>query len=229
MPNNRLLATLRRKDREHLLAACDEVELAIGDVLWEPQKRIRYVYFPLDCFISQLVPIDARENLELALVGNEGMLGAPLVLGVNSSSMQALVQGSGTALRMSAASFRREFEQLSALRQQLNRYIYVLQAQLALTAACINFHSLDLRLARLLLMTHDRVVGLGNFHVTHQVLAQMLGVRRVGVTNAAGLLQKRKILSYTRGDITILNRAGLEKASCGCYQASRDVYAKILG
>ena len=229
MPNNRLLANLRRKDRDHLLEACDEVELAIGDVLWEPQERIRHVYFPLDCFISQLVPVDARNNLELALVGNEGMLGTSLVLGVKSSSLQALVQGSGAALRMSTASFRRELDQLPAFRQQLNRYVHVLQAQLALTAACIGFHSLDLRLARLLLMTHDRVVGLGNFHVTHQVLAQMLGVRRVGVTNAAGLLQKRKILSYTRGNIKILNRAGLEKASCGCYQASNNLYERVLG
>jgi CRP-like cAMP-binding protein len=228
MPNNRLLASLRRKDRDHLLEACDEVELTIGDVLCEPQKRIRHVYFPRDCFVSQLVPVDARENLELALVGNEGMLGSPLVLGVYSSSMQALVQGSGTALRMSATSFRRELDQLPAFRKQLNRYVYVLQAQLASTAACISFHSLDLRLARCLLMTHDRA-GSGNFHLTHKLLAQMLGVRRVGVTNAAGIMQKRKLLSYRRGEITIVNRAGLEKASCSCYQASRDMYERVLG
>ena len=229
MPNNHLLAALRRKDRDHLLAACDEVELTIGDVLWEPRMRIRHVYFPIDCFISQLVPIDARKDLELALVGNEGMLGTSLVLGVSSSFLQAVVQGSGAALRMSAVSFRRELDQLPAFRQQLNRYVHVLQAQLALTAACISFHSLDLRLANLLLMSHDRVVGLGSFHLTHQVLAQMLGVRRVGVTNAAGILQKRRLLSYRRGEITILDRAGLEKASCGCYQASKDVYAEVLG
>jgi CRP-like cAMP-binding protein len=228
MQSNRLLATLRRKDRDHLIAACDEIELTIGDVLWEPNKRIRHVYFPLDSFISQLVPVDARENLELAMVGNEGMLGTSLALGVNSSMLQARVQGSGTALRLDVVSFRRELEHTPALRTQLNRYIYVLQNQLALTAACINFHSIDLRLARWLLMTHDRA-DFGSFHLTHKFLAQMLGVRRVGITNAAGLLQKRKLLSYTRGHITILNRAGLEKASCGCYQTSKDMYRQVLG
>ena len=228
MPNNRLLASLRRTDRDHVIDACDEVELTIGDVIWEPQMRIRHVYFPLDCFISQLVPVDARKNLELALVGNEGMLGTRLVLGVNASSMQALVQGSGAALRMSAASFRRKLDELPAFQQQLHQYVYVLQAQLALTAACISFHSLDLRLARWLLMTHDRA-GSGSIHLTHKFLAQMLGVRREGITNAAGILQKRKLLSYSRGEITILNRAGLEKATCSCYQASKDVYARVLG
>jgi CRP-like cAMP-binding protein len=228
MRRNRLLAKLSRKDREHLRAACDEVELCIGDILWEPQRRIRHVYFPLDSFISQLVPIDARENLELALVGNEGMLGTSLALGVNSSMLQALVQGSGTALRLDAASFRRELEDIPALRKQLHRYIYVLQIQLALTAACINFHSLDLRLARWLLMTHDRA-DFGSFHLTHKLLAQMLGVRRVGVTNAAGLMQKCNLLKYSRGEITILNRAGLEKVACSCYQASKDVYEGVLG
>ena len=228
MQSNRLLSALNRKDHRQLFAACDEVELTIGDILWEPHKRIPYVYYPLDSFISQLVPVESRKNLELALVGNEGMLGIPLVLGVNSSSMQALVQGSGTALRMSAVTFRRELDQLPALRKQLSRYAYVMQAQLAMTAACISFHSLDLRLARWLLMTHDRA-GPGSFHLTHKFLAQMLGVRRVGITNAAGQLQKQKLLSYSRGTITILNRAGLEKASCGCYQASKDLYESVLG
>lgn len=228
MLKNRLLASLPRKDHLQLLASCDEVDLSIGEVLWEPQRRIRYVYFPIDCFVSQLVPIDARENLELALIGREGMLGVPLVLGVNYSTMQSLVQGSGSALRMSTASFRRELEQRPALRQKLNRYVYVLQAQLAVTAACISFHSLDLRLARWLLMTHDQT-GSGSIHLTHKFLAQMLGVRRVGITNAAGVLQRRKLLSYKRGEITILNRAGLERASCSCYQASKNAYENVLG
>jgi CRP-like cAMP-binding protein len=207
---DQLLAALRRKDRDHVIAACGEVELTIGDVLWEPNKRIRHVYFPLDSFISQLVPVEARENLELSMVGNEGMLGTSLVLGVNSSMLQARVQGSGTALRLDVASFRRELEHIPALRKQLNRYIYVLQNQLATTAACINFHSLDLRLARWLLMTHDRA-DFGSFHLTHKFLAQMLGVRRVGITNAAGLLQKRKLLSYSRGHITICMREFSDK------------------
>ncbi|MGB5245193.1 MAG: Crp/Fnr family transcriptional regulator [Woeseia sp.] len=228
MESNRLLAGLSRKDHRQLITACEVVELDSGEVLWEPQSLIRHVYFPLDGFVSQLVPFDSRDNLELSLVGNEGMLGTPLILGVNNSILQALVQGSGTSLRMSTATFRRELKQLPALRQRLNRYIYVLQSQLALTAACISFHSLDLRLARWLLMTHDRS-GSGSFHLTHQFLAQMLGVRRVGITNAAGLLQKRELLSYSRGEITILNRRGLEKASCSCYKVSKDAYDRVLG
>lgn len=228
MQRNQLLAGLRRKDQDQLIAICDVVDLSIGDILSEPQSRIRNVHFPLDSMISQLVPVDSRENLGLALVGSEGMLGTPLVLGVPSSNLQARVQGSGTALRMSAASFRRVLEQTPALRKKLDRYIHVLQAQLALTAACISFHSLDLRLARWLLMTHDRA-GPGSFHLSHKFLAQMLGVRRVGITNAAGNLQKCKLLSYSRGDITILNRAGLEKASCSCYRASQDIYDSVLG
>jgi CRP-like cAMP-binding protein len=228
MESNHLLSALRRKDRLQLLASCELVEMTFGDVLWEPNQRIRHAYFPLDCFVSKLVPIDAHDNLELALVGNEGMLGIPLVLGLASSSYQALVQGSGSALRMSAASFRRELKAIPALRPQLNRYIYVVQAQLAQSAACNNFHALDKRLARWLLMTHDRA-HFGTFHLTHRFLAQMLGVRRVGVTNAAGVLQKLKLVSYTRGEITVLDRPSLEKASCSCYQASQDTYKSILG
>jgi len=228
MQSNRLLANLSRKNQRQLLAACDEVELGIGDVLWEPRNRISHVYFPLGCFISKLLPVKSRQDLELALVGNEGMLGIPPILGVNSSMYQAMVQGSGSALRMSAASFRRELDRAPALRKLLHRYIYVVHMQLALTAACSNFHSVDLRLARWLLMTHDRA-GFGNFHLTHKFLAQMLGVRRVGITNAAGALQRRKLVRYTRGNITVLNRAALERASCTCYQASKDAYENVLG
>jgi CRP-like cAMP-binding protein len=228
MQSNRLLASLRRTDYRQLIAACDVVELCIGDTLSAPQSRLRHVYFPLDCSISQLVPVDTKENLELALIGNEGMLGAPLVLGVRTSTLQALVQGSGSALRMTSDTFLFQLEAMPALRKRLNRYVYVLQAQLAQTAGCISFHALDLRLARWLLMTHDRA-DLDSFHLTHKFLAQMLGVRRVGVTNAAGNLQKRKLLRYSRGEITILDRAGLEDASCSCYQTSIHTYQSVLG
>jgi CRP-like cAMP-binding protein len=229
MPDNHLISDLGRTIRQRLLANCDEVELCIGDILWVPRKRIRHVYFPVDSVISQLVPVDVRENLEFAAIGNEGMLGTPLALGMDSSSMQAVVQDSGTALRMSAAIFRRELHELPAFRQKINRYIYVLQEQLAQSAVCISHHTLDLRLARLLLMTHDRVVGSSTFRMTHKVLAQMLGVRRVGVTNAAGKLKKLGLLSYNRGNISILDRAGLEKASCICYQTSKDIYDRAVG
>lgn len=211
-----------------MLSSCDEVDLTFGGVLFEQGERIRHVYFPVDGFISQLVPVDGRMNLEVELVGNEGMLGVAAVLGINIAPLQALVQGSGSCWRMSVGNFRREIEASRALRRELHRYIYVLMVQLSQSAACLSFHVLDARLARWLLMTHDRAPS-DEFYLTHEFLAQMLGVRRVGVTTAAGLLQRRGLLSYNRGTITILDRTGLEAASCSCYQASRNAYERMLG
>ena len=225
---NRLLARLPRRDRQRLLARCQRVDLTFGEIVGEPETRIRHVYFPLDSFISLLMPVDGRASLEVELVGNEGMFGIPIVLGVNASPLRGLVQGSGTALRMSAPMFRRQLALSYALQRELDRYIYVRLVQLAQETACICFHLLDARLARWLLMTHDRARS-DAFHLTHEFLAKMLGVRRVGITNAAGILQKRKLVSYSRGEIRVLDRAGLEAASCPCYQDARDVYERILG
>lgn len=225
---NRLLAALPEKDLQRLLARGEYVDLTFADVLYEPAERIRHVYFPADSFISLVIPVDGRASLEVELVGSEGLLGVPLMLGVDASPLRAVVQGSGAALRLSAASFRRELGFSLALRQILHRYLYVLITQLAQTAACNRFHVLDARLAHWLLMTHDRAHS-NEFHLTHEVLAQMLGVRRVGITNAAGLLQKRNLVRYSRGNITILDRAGLEAVSCGCYRAVKDTYERILG
>jgi CRP-like cAMP-binding protein len=225
---NRLVAALPRRDRQRLLGACVPVELASGEVLCEPGERIRHAYFPLGGFISLLLPVDGRASLEVELVGNEGMFGIPLTLGIEVSPLRALVQGSGPALRISPASLGRELGHSAALRGALNRYVYVLLAQLAQATVCNSFHALDERLVRWLLMTHDRAHS-DEFHLTHEFLAQMLGVRRVGVTNAAGVLQKRKLVSYSRGNIKVLDRSGLEDASCGCYQAGKDTYEHVLG
>jgi CRP-like cAMP-binding protein len=173
------------------------------------------------------MPVDGHESLEIELVGNEGMSGVPLVLGLAVSPLRVLVQGSGQALRISSASLRREIKDSAALRSLLNRYICVLRAQLAQAAVCHSFHTLDARLVRWLLMTHDRAHA-DEFFLTHELMAQMLGVRRVGVTNAAGALQKRELVSYRRGHIRVLDRAGLEAASCSCYQADRDVYEQAM-
>lgn len=224
---NRLLAALPRKDRQHLLSGCEPVDLVFGNVLCELGEIIPYVYFPTDSFISLVMPIDGDRELKVGLIGNEGMLGIPIVLRVNVAPFHAMVQGAGSALRIAAPLFLRELEQSPALQQYLNRYIYVLMSQLAQTAACNRFHVVEERLARLLLMIRDRAHS-EKFHITQELLAQMLGVRRVGVTKAASLLQKKNLISYSRGDINIRDINGLEAASCGCYHADKESYNRTL-
>jgi len=225
---NQLLDALPPKDCEQLLSKCEHIELKFAEVLCRPGERLAHVYFPTGSFISLVTPVDGKSGLEVGLIGNEGMLGITLMLGVDLAPFHALVQGAGPALRMTASAFLSELGQSATLQLKLKRYLYVSMSQLAQTAACTRFHVVEARLARWLLMTQDRAHS-NYFHVTHVFLAYILGVRRVGITKAANALQKRKLISYQRGNITIIDRAGLEAASCGCYRADKESYARILG
>jgi CRP-like cAMP-binding protein len=225
---NRLLEALPESDLRRMLAGCETVDVAFADVLYTPEERLSHVYFPTASFISLIMPVDGSASLEVGLVGNEGMFGIPLVLGVDVSPVRAVVQGAGPALRMDAPVFCRELGRSPVLQREMDRYIFVHLNQLAQTAACTRFHVVEARLARWLLMTQDRAHA-DHFHVTQEFLALMLGVRRVGVTKAASALQKRRLIRYTRGDITVLDRRGLRTASCGCYQADRESYQRVLG
>jgi CRP-like cAMP-binding protein len=225
--DNHLIELLPRNDRVHLLAQCEPVQLVLSEVLCEPGKPTRHVYFPTDGFISLVAMVDGTPSLEVGMVGREGMVGAQLVLGVATTPLRALVQGPGTAWRIGAKAFRAELARSPALQRGLNRYLYVLMVQLAASAGCLRFHQIGARLARWLLMTQDRAHA-DNFHVTHEFLAYMLGVRRVGVTGAASTLQRSGLIEYHRGELTVLDRHGLEAAACSCYAADRQSYAALL-
>jgi CRP-like cAMP-binding protein len=212
-----VLEVLPKGAYKRMQLGCETVQLVYGDLLYEPDGRIDYVYFPNDCLVSLLTAVDEHKALEVGMVGNEGMVGMPMVLGIGVSAVRALVQGGGTALRMTAPRFKAEFKINQALQKALFRYTHLLMAQVSQTAACNRFHPADERLARWLLMTADRL-HTDEFHLTQEFLAHMLGVRRVGVTSAAGGLERKTLITYTRGHIRILNRAGLESAACSCYR-----------
>lgn len=222
---NRLVSALPGVDRRHFLAGCESVELEYSNVLIEPRDRIRHVYFPTGSFLSLTLPVDGHSDLEVGLVGDEGMVGIPLILDARVLGLCALVQGPGSALRMPTKLFLRELELSPPLLLHLKRYLSVLMDQLAQSIACHRFHVLESRLARWLLMTRDRAHS-DTFVVTQQSLSFMLGVRRVGVTNAAGALQKRQLITYSRGQLTILDREGLLAASCACYELDRATYKR---
>ncbi len=224
---NHLISCLSREEQNRFLQHCESIELVFGDILCEPDQSIQQVYFPLAGFISLVISMDGHQSLEVGLIGNEGMLGATLALGIVDAPLKAVVQGSGSALRMTAAQFQHELRNSPSMLSTLNRYLYVLVMQLSQTAACTHFHEIEPRLARWLLMTHDRA-HTDHFHLTQECLANMLGVRRSSITIAAGKLQQQKLISYIRGDINILDRKELEAASCACYGLLNDHYTRLF-
>jgi CRP-like cAMP-binding protein len=222
---NTVLAGLPPAGLARLQTALEPVALKFGQILYEPGKAIRHVYFPIDCLISLLTAVDKRRSLEVGMVGYEGMAGMPFILGMGVSGVRALVQGRGDALRMAAAPFRVEFERNPELQESLYRYMYALMAQISQTAACNRFHEAEPRLARWLLMTRDRVQS-DQFPLTHEFLAHMLGARREGVTAAASALKRQRLIEYRRGELQILDLKGLKAASCSCYQAIQAAFRR---
>jgi CRP-like cAMP-binding protein len=221
MANNRLLASLPDEDQAQLAKHCETVRVENGQILCEPGQELRYVYFPIDCLISLLAVAEGRMTLEVGAIGREGMLGAPLALGQDLGQVRAIVQRSGRAYRIASEDFTAEFDRLEALQRLLHRYTDTQLAQAIQIAVCSRFHVLEARLARSLLITRDRLQS-EKFHLTHEFLAHALGVRRVGVTKAASALQQQKLISYSRGNIEILDASGLEAVSCRCYELVKD-------
>ena len=221
---NSLLAALPRKERQHLIGELKQVALTYGEVLYEPGERIKYVYFPNDSVVSLVTLVDQHQPLGVGVVGREGMVGIPLALEIRISPVRALVQGTGTAMRMKAAPFLKELRQSHALQRELHRYTYNLMVQITQTATCHRFHDVEARLARWLLMTQDRMQA-SPFRLTQEFLSHMLGVLRSAVNKAARTLQQNKLISYNHGNITILDRKGLEAAACSCYEIVKDMLA----
>jgi len=220
-PANRLLAALPSKEYQRLLPELEPVSLAFGKIVYSPGDTMRHVYFPNDSIVSLLAAEDHHASLEVGMIGNEGMTGISVFMGVNTSRTLALVQGAGTASRMKAATLRKESDSLGSFHRLLHRYTHSLLTQMSLSSACNRFHALDGRLARWLLMTHDRI-GTDEFRLTQDFMSNMLGVRREGVNKVAGELQRNKLISYSRGHMVILNRTGLEEISCTCYQIIKE-------
>jgi CRP-like cAMP-binding protein len=222
---NRLLAALSRRDFLRLSGHLEPVSLSLGEVLHEPGARIKHVYFPCSGVVSLLTVVGASKATEVAVVGNEGVVGGATTLDVDVSHVRAVVQGGGTAMRIAPALLRSQLKSNSAWFRELFRFTNALMSQAAQTAACNRFHTVEARLARWLLATRDRMQS-RHLHLTHEFLSLMLGVRRVGVTAAATSLQKRKLITYSRGNIQLLDPAALEDAACECYRAVKEIYRR---
>jgi CRP-like cAMP-binding protein len=217
-PNrNRLLAALPRADQVRLAEQMEVVSVAFGDVLYDVGDRLNHAYFPESMVVSLGLVVDAKVPMEIAMVGLEGVVGTSFAMGMEVASIRASVRFPGNALRMSSANFRHEFDECIPFRREVLKFGHSLMLQISQTAGCNRFHVVESRLARWLLMTRDRI-GEDSFELTQDFLGQMLGVRRVGVTNAAQSLKQRKLISYTRGKLTITNGPALEAAACSCYK-----------
>jgi CRP-like cAMP-binding protein len=224
---NKLLAAMSRRERDRLLSHLEPVSLRFEEVLYEPGGPIRHVYFPTSAMISLLVVLDGGLVAQVGRVGNEGMVGLPVFLGVPTNHTRAFVEIPGDALRMKASIFRQELRRAGALSDLLLRYTQALMRHSQRLTACSTWHTVEQRLCRWLLVAHDRVRA-DQFEFTQEFLSQMLGAHRQSVTLAAGNLQKAGLIRYSRGKLTMMDRQGLEAAACDCYRAVKEIYERLF-
>ena len=225
---NRLLAALPRAEYDRLRPHLEKVPLPLKDILHEANGPIPHVFFPLNAVVSLVIVMDGGFSLEVGIIGNEGMVGTPVFLGSQSSPTRAISQVPGEALRLETKVFQEEIKRGGALYGLVQRFTQAMINQISQSTVCNHRHSVEKRMCRWLLMSHDRV-GTDEFPLTHEFLAQMLGVRRPTVTAAAGILQKAGLISYHRGWVTVLDRKGLEAASCECYEVVAKELDRLLG
>lgn len=222
-PTNRLLAALSKNEYRELLPDLEQFTLVFGELIYQRGAVVRHVYFPTSGIVSLLANVDGGGTLEVGIIGREGMAGMSAFMGVKTSPNRVLVQGAGTALRMKATALQRMTDNHGGLSRLLRRYSYSLWTQLSQSAICNSYHPIDARLARWLLMTRDRMET-NEFPITQDFLSSMLGVRREGVNKAAGKLQQQRLVSYTRGTLTILKPRDLAAVACQCYRIIKKEY-----
>jgi CRP-like cAMP-binding protein len=225
---NRLLTALPRAEYNRLRPHLEKVSLPLKDILYEANGPIPHVFFPLNGVVSLVLIMDSGFSLEVGTIGNEGIVGTPVFLGAESSPTRAISQVAGEALRLETKVFKEEMKRAGPLYGLVLRYTQAMINQISQSTVCNHRHSVQKRMCRWLLMSHDRV-GTDQFHLTQEFLAQMLGVRRPTVTAVAGILQKAGLISYHRGTLTVLDRKGLEAASCECYAVVAKELDRLLG
>jgi CRP-like cAMP-binding protein len=225
---NRLLASLPREEYERILPRLGHVSFKLGEVVYESGGQMDYIYFPTNAIISLLYVMENGASAEMGMAGKEGLVGVALFMGGNTMPNRAVVQSAGGAVRMKADALREEFARGGTFQRLLLRYTQALLTQMSQTAVCNRLHEIEQQLCRWLLLSHDRLDS-DELVMTQELIANMLGVRREGVTASAGRLQERGLISYVRGRIKILDRRGLEAAVCECYKVVKDEYDRLLG
>jgi len=225
---NHLIAALPKSDMERLHLHLELVEMPLGDVIYESGTQLRHVYFPTTSIVSLLYVMEDGASAEIAVVGNEGIIGIALFMGGESTPSRAIVQSAGFAYRLEAPLLKKEFNRAGHVMHLLLRYTQALITQMSQTAVCNRHHSVDQQLCRWLLLSLDRLSS-NELTMTQELIANMLGVRREGVTEAAGKLQSAGLIHYSRGRITVLDRLGLEARSCECYAVVKKEFDRLLG